>query len=64
MKNAPLEEILTLARQVGQPDSDPMETARSRDWIDANGEITDEGKRLLEALDDEKESHTVLRGNY
>lgn len=64
MKDDRRERIIEFAKQVGEPGKDGLDIAKSRNWLTADGGVTDEGQRLLDGLDDEKEGRTVLRGNY
>jgi hypothetical protein len=57
--------ILAFAGHVGRGHPENAEAiARRRNWIDAQGGVTDEGQELLEALGDQTETRTVFRGNF
>lgn len=64
MSDGRRERIIEFANQVGDPGDDGLEIACARNWLTSEGEVTDEGARLVEGLDDEREGRTVLRGNY
>jgi hypothetical protein len=58
------QQILAFAGQIGSETRDPFEKARSRNWLNSNGGVTEEGARLLEALADQTTTRTVFRGNF
>jgi hypothetical protein len=50
------------AQLAGESDESPVEAARSRGWLDENGEPTQEGRDLLQALDEQRQTRSALRG--
>jgi hypothetical protein len=42
----------------------PEAVARGRNWIGANGDVTEDGRALIAALDDQQETRSVFRGNF
>ncbi len=54
-------EILNFATQVGNPDTPPEDTARSRGWLDDAGEITDDGREVLKSLEDQGGTRSAFR---
>ncbi|NKX43410.1 hypothetical protein [Roseicyclus persicicus] len=60
-----LTRILAFAAHVGRGESQsPEAVARRRNWITTDGEVTADGLSLLSALDDQRETRTVFRGNF
>ncbi len=53
--------LLGFAQQVGNPDTPPEDTARTRGWLDASGEITEDGEDVLKSLGDQEGTRTVFR---
>jgi len=43
-------------------DGSPLEAARNRGWLDENGAPTKEGRDLLQALDEQSQTRSALRG--
>ena len=55
------ERIVAFATHCGRAETSPEATARSRGWLDGEGWPTDEGRRLVAALDEQSETRTVFR---
>lgn len=57
--------ILAFAAQVGRGQTQPAEeVAKRRNWLSAEGEVTEDGRALVAALDDQGSTRTVFRGNF
>lgn len=48
-----------LARKEGES---PADAARRRGWVDETGQPTAEGRELLKALDEQRQTRSALRG--
>ncbi len=53
--------ILSFAQQVGNTDTPAEETARRRGWIDAEGNVTDDGRDVLKSLGEQGGTRSVFR---
>ncbi|MBF9061088.1 hypothetical protein HKCCSP123_18050 [Rhodobacterales bacterium HKCCSP123] len=57
--------ILAFAAHVGRADPEsPEVTARRRNWLSPEGEVTEEGLALVMALEEQSATRTVFRGNF
>ncbi|MCU4653171.1 hypothetical protein N8I71_10030 [Roseibacterium sp. SDUM158016] len=57
--------ILAFAAHVGRAHLQPPEvTARHRNWLTEDGEVTEDGLSLVRALAEQAETRTVFRGNF
>jgi hypothetical protein len=57
--------ILAFAAHVGRADREPPEaTARLRNWLSPEGEVTEDGMALVTALEEQAATRTVFRGNF
>lgn len=60
-----LDRIISFAAHVGQDGAQsPEAVARLRNWISAAGEVTEDGRALIAALDEQLQTRTVFRGNF
>jgi hypothetical protein len=60
-----LTRILAFAAHVALGEAQtPEGVAASRNWITPEGEVTDEGRALIAALEEQRETRTVFRGNF
>ncbi len=56
--------ILTFARHIGRAEQPPEAIARRRNWLCAEGNVTEDGLALVDALRDQSATRTVFRGNF
>jgi AAA+ superfamily predicted ATPase len=57
--------IIAFASHVGRDAAQsPEAVARGRNWISAAGDVTEDGRALIAALDDQRQTRTVFRGNF
>ncbi|MEE4117812.1 MAG: hypothetical protein V2I65_02230 [Paracoccaceae bacterium] len=54
--------ILAFARHCGSEEDEAEAFARHRGWIDADGTPRQEGRDLIEALDEQEATRSVFRG--
>jgi hypothetical protein len=64
MKDKQMQDILAFAEKIGSAETTAFDKAVKRNWLDAEGAVTEEGTRLLEELDAQKTTRTVFRGNF
>jgi len=57
----PTDKILAFARHVGRDGDPPDDIARARGWIDEAGRPTEEGHKLLQAIEEQKADDAVYR---
>jgi hypothetical protein len=57
--------ILAFAAHVGRSDRElPEATARRRNWLSPEGDVTEDGLALVTALEEQSATRTVFRGNF
>ena len=56
-------QILAFADHVGNEGHAEAE-AKSRGWLDDDGEPTEEGREVIKALGEQDHTRTVFRGNF
>ena len=57
--------ILAFSAHVGHVNQQsPEAVARRRNWLSETGDVTEDGRALIAALDDQQETRSVFRGIF
>lgn len=57
--------ILAFAAHIGRIDrQSPEIVACRRNWITEAGDVTEDGRALIAALDEQQQTRSVFRGNF
>ena len=57
--------ILAFSAHVGQVNrQSPEAVARGRNWLSETGDVTEDGRALIAALEDQQETRSVFRGIF
>lgn len=54
-------QILAFANHLGNPQKDPERKAIDRGWLDTHGRPTGDGKALISALHEQRETRSTFR---